>query len=652
LRNVRTTSPLPRHPHFHPTESLLGYILRLSEENGFETPSSVMRLSGVWPAKLDAPYKLTEVAKLANCDASDICKIGYSVSNKWDSPRCLLGHSVGPQDLWLKWPKVCPECIEEKGFIDAHFDLKLMIACPVHSKPLVSVCPSCDKKLQWRRPGLLKCACGAPISAGTALVQDQATIDLLDVIRRKVLHLPEACAYNSDIPAGHLAAMKARSLLFLVRLLGRIESTPRLAVPSKSSEDVVSRAAHLLSKWPANFLVELGKLTREYPTGAPILLHKGRLGGLHKAIEFGMKPRSDGAFMKALLVNFAKSRIDQDARVVQTDLANKRFDEQFLNVQQFSRKYHLQTPAVMRLIRDGHFQATSVSRNKQTRRYLDVRAIPIGPAVDEERIRSTVAASTTGLPIGVLKCLRASNDFDASHRPKWISGWYKRDVEAFALKLRDLIDQKPLERRGGGPVISLSSILRCSRLEAELQAAVIRRLLTGKIHVTACKGKNIRGVVIERDAFRECLREEIGISMVSTVEHSGTPRLRDSLKTTTETARSLRCSRISIDVLVKNGLISGSWHWGTWWITDSSICEVRERYTTVGAMAREYKVLSQVILELCRGHGISMLSLNDGLHACRRAFIKREDIPRIGKYLKMPTPCGGQKMSQCATLAS
>ncbi|MGO9515716.1 MAG: hypothetical protein ACLPND_01595 [Candidatus Korobacteraceae bacterium] len=87
-------------------------------------------------------------------------------------------------------PKLCPECVAEKGFIEAHFDLALMTGCPVHSWSLLSRCPGCMEPLRWFRPGLLECDCGASVRNANLPAISMAESDLLDIVRRKMLGPP------------------------------------------------------------------------------------------------------------------------------------------------------------------------------------------------------------------------------------------------------------------------------------------------------------------------------------------------------------------------------------------------------------------------------------------------------------------------------
>ena len=125
------TRLLPWHPAPHPTESLVGYVLRLSEGNGLLTPWSVYNLAGMKQSEIrTCGIKLEKLAAIVNRSASELDHIGFSAPA--DQPRWarLLGNSMVPTDLSINVPGLCPRCVAEKGFIEAHWHLTLMVGCP------------------------------------------------------------------------------------------------------------------------------------------------------------------------------------------------------------------------------------------------------------------------------------------------------------------------------------------------------------------------------------------------------------------------------------------------------------------------------------------------------------------------------------------
>ncbi len=215
-----TKALLVRHPAPFATESFFGYILRLSEENGYTTPWSLFLLAEMAQHETRTTgIKVAKLAQVANRSQAELESLAY----RWgtDSPRScrLLGHLLGPHQLVVTRPKLCPECVAEKGFIEAHFDLALMTGCAVHRKLLISCCPRCMKPLRWFRPGLLECRCGGNLLSAEVPPICLAEVDLLNIVGRKILGLAPAAEYASGLPSSHLQRLNLRSLLSLVAIL-------------------------------------------------------------------------------------------------------------------------------------------------------------------------------------------------------------------------------------------------------------------------------------------------------------------------------------------------------------------------------------------------------------------------------------------------
>ena len=217
-----TTPLLVRHPAPFLTESLFGYILRLSEENGYTTPWSLLLLAQI--RQHEARSTGIQVAKLAQVSNRPQTEL-ESISYRWpgDRPRScrLLGHLLTPWELVVTRPKLCPECVAEKGFIEAHFDLALMTGCPVHSRSLLSRCPGCMKPLRWFRPGLLECHCGASLRNADLPAISGAEADLLDIMRRKTLGLAAGRDYASGLPGSYLEVHESPATAVIGRDAGK-----------------------------------------------------------------------------------------------------------------------------------------------------------------------------------------------------------------------------------------------------------------------------------------------------------------------------------------------------------------------------------------------------------------------------------------------
>ena len=82
--SAMTTPLLVRHPAPFPTESLLGYILRLSEENGYTTPWSLLLLGRIGQHEARSTgMKVAKLAQVSNRSQTELQSISY----RWPGDR-------------------------------------------------------------------------------------------------------------------------------------------------------------------------------------------------------------------------------------------------------------------------------------------------------------------------------------------------------------------------------------------------------------------------------------------------------------------------------------------------------------------------------------------------------------------------------------
>jgi hypothetical protein len=199
---------------------MYGYLLRLTETNGYTTPWTIFSIAGI-PQNHTRPcaLPLLKLARVANRNVEELKAIAYRPTA--DLPRIphLLGHRVRLTDLRLGSPHICPSCIQEKGFIEAHWDLGFMIACPIHRCLSTVQCSRCQCPLSWFRQGLLECRCGAALPETRRRLPPHVC-DLLDVLRRRVLGLDIPLDHPLGIAAHALHSSTLYSILGVIRVLG------------------------------------------------------------------------------------------------------------------------------------------------------------------------------------------------------------------------------------------------------------------------------------------------------------------------------------------------------------------------------------------------------------------------------------------------
>lgn len=246
-----------RTPPYHPLESPLHYILRLSDANGYVTPSVVMQLAvrdEDW--RVLARWDYTRLNAVLPPSRHVPPTFGYRwLASSHICDLSLLGKHLLSRHLSAPSAGICPACIRESGYASAWWDLKYAIACPTHTRMLVHNCPGCGRRLTHLRRGLLRCSCGASLEVES---RQEPTADLLWLMAL-LKHKVEAPVSEAPKPGEHQRPLtptdlNLSTLCRIIEAVGRVEREMR--VPGKSSRSFEARVsclpsiASFLNAWP------------------------------------------------------------------------------------------------------------------------------------------------------------------------------------------------------------------------------------------------------------------------------------------------------------------------------------------------------------------------------------------------------------------
>ena len=141
---------------------------------------------------------------------------------------------------------------QSAGFIEAHWDLNLIVGCPLHRSRLLSRCPKCHLGLRW-----LGQACSSAIAV-------QCSGELMDhlCLKTKMSSWTSFAARSwgsvsrKRAPLGcpsQLSALSLGGLLSLTRTLAKFHLQLKTLQQLDDPQCVVTAAAHVLRSFPANF---------------------------------------------------------------------------------------------------------------------------------------------------------------------------------------------------------------------------------------------------------------------------------------------------------------------------------------------------------------------------------------------------------------
>lgn len=289
-------SLLTRHPSPNPTESLLGYVVRLTEVNGYASPRGLYRLAEMKASETSARnFCCSKLAAITNHPSSLLERLAFRPPQAESDALCILGNPIGATYLNLTRARACPDCVAEKGFVEAHWHIDLMVACPLHKRAPVWYCPECKKPLSWARAELLACKCGAPFQPPSKAIFSMAELQLLDVIRRKALG-DHTLNEDACMPGCLFAELDLQSILSLVQFLGNHRLSASWSKVPGTPRDVLQAAAKVLTEWPCNFRKLLDDLSpQQSNSGLPIedIANVYKLVGQRMDFRLGRSPETN-----------------------------------------------------------------------------------------------------------------------------------------------------------------------------------------------------------------------------------------------------------------------------------------------------------------------------------------------------------------------
>jgi hypothetical protein len=129
-------------PKPKPGESIIGYLLRLAEANGYEATPWLLRAFKLRKtnARHSYVYGMTDMRLLAEstCAAQTVLEqmtfrpVGVHssrlIGNYEAFGQIVPSFVIRPND-----PKICPKCLAEEAFCRKAWELAVLTACPEHS---------------------------------------------------------------------------------------------------------------------------------------------------------------------------------------------------------------------------------------------------------------------------------------------------------------------------------------------------------------------------------------------------------------------------------------------------------------------------------------------------------------------------------------
>lgn len=596
---VRTPAPVP-------TESLFGYILRVSEANGYETPWHVLSHASMGQDEMFTPrLAVAKLATVVGLPQAELGAIEYvKTSSQGQTSLKLLDHDVGWSlscgHIRLSKPAICPQCVASNGYIDAFWDLSVAVACPIHFCRAVDRCPKCEQPISWFRPGLLKCGCGADLLEHNSGGAETAVVELMGMLKAKVFGKTVLDQPNtSGFPAFAIESWSFGSFHRILNALGRYGHQSRSQSKCNDRDLIVENAAEVLTDWPNGYHRFLERLGGVYN---PV---RDDSIGLRKQFElfyvpmFKKSEEPETQFLRREFIRFGSTTWGT-AKIDTRMLDEKVGDAKFLSKHAASLVSGVHPVTLRKWVEDGRLTATQFKTENKRQYFFDVNAVQSLILVSDKHVPKRNAASYLSLPPCVLESLELSGHFHVGGLGRLKRGFRQADLDSFLEKVNALAKSVEYVDVDIAEVESLKTVLKTKRYFSPTgRAELVRAFVDGKVRPLGRVGDSWTDVLISKaDVDRYINPQDLRCVLLGLLA--------------VDVAELLGCSPASINLLVDLRLLKAVKANGRVLIVRESVSKFSSRYVMLLAIARLHKTTVVALRRLCDRHRIPVRTLTNG----------------------------------------
>lgn len=484
---------LPITPAPHETESLWGYLLRLAEENGETTPRRL--LARISP---DSSYRF-DSSLISELVGRPPQQLNHLSLRSPSGDNQLLGVALGKTSryslLRLWHPALCPQCLAQKGFIEAFWELSLAHACPTHEREALSSCPKCGDPLTWDRPSLRNCQkCGSDLShASTPRVSDRVA-DLMMILRTKLYGGDVAALRNSSkYPLRALASLSLLETCHLIIALAE----QSMGTDSKRSTALgrlyTETAANILSDWPNNFhRFLLATAPKESTSGAVgITVH---FFSFYRSLFRNRKSSEAFGFLREEFFRFGSTVWDNGVVDPRASAHTKRNN---VSLAEIARELGVHVVTAKKWIANG-----VVPAQVRGNRYIVARhGVSAAPRQQTKHYNARQAAKLLGVPYTLMPHLKARGVLPSLHSPSCARGYDERDIRLLIDILLKRSAQKQPPTSGGTveDTLTLKEALQTQKFGSDLgKVDFIQSLIEGDVPCLGNVDGTVAGILVSR----------------------------------------------------------------------------------------------------------------------------------------------------------
>ena len=249
-------------------ESLFGFLVRLTEINGYEHPIWILKKAhlntdlfkhnhGLDHRKLN----LQRFFELTGLSSDDLGELVYGRAiHPFDIT--ILGQSVPEYLLTSYRPRLCPKCLNQSPYCRKQWELKPVTSCPIHNLMLLEECPACHKPISWYRNRICLCRCGTDWRQADAPILSEKEVVVSRLIYEACGLIPRTVHITNPLYGLDLSPLVS-ALLLVASHEGSARPIPRNVFARQASRELHNKllsAFSVFEGWPNGFHNFLGRV--------------------------------------------------------------------------------------------------------------------------------------------------------------------------------------------------------------------------------------------------------------------------------------------------------------------------------------------------------------------------------------------------------
>ncbi|OXM87076.1 TniQ family protein [Paenibacillus rigui] len=285
-------------PEPFPDESFKGYIIRLSEANGYPDPNRIYRMAGLYKysngvnvCMVDEKIDVSRLSQLTTLTEEQLLSLSFYNEIAKLEQNSRLVHKLWRFGTCVYKQQLCPVCLAETSYHRKLWDLNIVTTCPVHYCFLIDQCPKCQKKISPHRPHLVYCKCGFDFREAPLENVPKEQTHVSQLLHRKLFECTTSDISISNRPLEH---MEFRHVVYVIMIFCDVISlyfhgNKRLQFAQIFKQTglhhLVQHSVRIFEHWPDSFdsfVDELRALPKGMRDGGPM---GKEFGNFHQKLQ-------------------------------------------------------------------------------------------------------------------------------------------------------------------------------------------------------------------------------------------------------------------------------------------------------------------------------------------------------------------------------